>query len=182
MFETMENEKREIRKMINKFIPKRINENFATKRSNEEFDDYVTYVTKEDSGLSKDIIIDCGENYKYYNHPLCIYVVEDDNFSVYPVIVSSTPRAPFGNSVPPDIIAFVQNSVEILKGIADVTMSGGEFFDYLDAYQERQKTQNLVGEMSNLSPQETGLPIWIYVDDTQSFNIKARSPLPLGGG
>lgn len=171
----MIDDKREIRKMINKFIPNKLNENYATKRTNNELDEYVTYIEKDDSGLSKDIIVDCGENYKYYNHPLCIYVVEDDNMSVYPVTVSATPQAPFGNNVPPDITAFVQNSVNILKGVADVTISGGEFFDYLDTYQERNKGSKLVGEMSNLSPQDTGLPVWVYVDDTKSFNRSGHS-------
>lgn len=48
--------------------------------------------------------------------------------------------------------------------MADVTISGGEFFDYLDTYQEKNKGSKLVGEMSNLSPQDTGLPVWVYED------------------
>lgn len=157
--------------MINEIAQNAEEGNYATNRNSDELCNYVTYVRKRSTGLSKDIIVDCGENYKYYNHPLCVYVVEDDDISVYPITVSTTPQAPFGNNVPPDITAFVQNSVNILKGVADVTISGGEFFDYLDTYQERNKGSKLVGEMSNLSPQDTGLPVWVYVDGKINSSI-----------
>lgn len=171
----MNDEKREIRKMINEIAQNAEDGNYATNRNNDELCDYVTYVHKRSTGLSKDIIVDCGENYKYYNHPLCIYVVGDDNVSVYPVTVSTTPQAPFGNNIPSDIVAFVQNSVNILKGVADIEIGAGDFFNYLHEYRDRNEQKTLVGEMSNIPPQETGLSVWVYVDDTGSFKTCGHS-------
>lgn len=135
-----ERRKERIRKMINEISQNAEDDNYATNRNNDELCNYVTYVHKRSTGLSKDIIVDCGENYKYYNHPLCIYVVEDDNVSVYPVTVSTTLQAPFGNNVTSDIIAFVQNSVNILKGVADIEIGAGDFFNYLHEYRELNKS------------------------------------------
>lgn len=135
----MSDEKREIRKMINEIAQNAEEGNYATNRNSDELCDYVTYVRKRSTGLSKDIIVDCGENYKYYNHPLCVYVVEDDDISVYPITVSTTPQAPFGNNAPSDIIAFIQNSVNILKGVADIEIGAGDFFNYLHEYRDRNK-------------------------------------------
>lgn len=118
---------REIRKMINEGVA--YNDNYAHKRTDEELQDYVSYIAKKDSGLSCDIIIDSGgENYKYYNHPLCLYIVgEGDN--VYPVTISNTPKSPTGMEIPFDVIIFIQRSIKELQEVSENTISGGEFYD-----------------------------------------------------
>ena len=49
-------------------------------------------------------------------------------------------------------------------------ISGDEFFDLIDKNQ-----LSLVGEMSILSPDKTGLDIFVYVDDTGSFNTSGHN-------
>lgn len=158
---------REIRKMINEGVE--YNDNFAHKRTDEELQDYVSYLSTKNTGLSKDILVDTGENYKFYNHPLCIYVVADDKETVYPVIVSEKPFSPTGVEVPSDILLFVMRSTKFLKEAADVVIGTDVFFDYIEEYREQLKSTRMVGEMTNMPPQLTGLPVWVYVDDTKSY-------------
>mgnify|MGYP006928560087 CR=1 FL=1 len=166
---------KDIRKMLNTIDKNILKENFSYKRTDEEFLENVTYLSPKDTGLSKGILVDCGENYKYYNHPLCLYVISDNNVDVFPVTISNTPHTIKDFIIPSDIISFIQNSCSILKKLADMEISGGEFFDYVDAYKNTHQEFQLVGEMSRLSPQETGLPIWIYVDDTGSYMASGHS-------
>lgn len=107
--------------------------NFASKRTDAEFFENVTYLSPKDTGLSKGILVDCGENYKYYNHPLCLYIVENEK-GVTPVIVSDIPFSNKGRHIPKDIMLFVQKSQDILERLANMEISGGEFFDYIDKY------------------------------------------------
>ena len=89
-------------------------------------------LSAKDIGLSKDIIVDSAETYKYFHHPLCIYVVDDDN--VYPIVVSQTPDTPHGQKASPDIIMFVQHFANALKELADMNIDGGDFFCMIDQY------------------------------------------------
>lgn len=156
---------REIRKMINEGIA--FNDNYAHKRTDEELQDYVTYLPQKDTGLSKDILVDTGENYKFFNHPLCIYIIDGEN--VYPVTVSNSPKSPTGIEIPMDIMFFVQRSVRILQEVADIKIGADIFFDYIENYKDQIGNISMVGEMSNLPPQMTGLSVWVYVDDTDSY-------------
>lgn len=157
---------REIRKMLNEGVV--YNDNYAHKRTDEELQDGVSYFSTKNTGLSKDIIVDTGENYKYYNHPLCLYIVgkEDD---VYPVTISNTPKSPTEIEIPVDIIVFIQNSIKPLSDVANIEIGAFDFIDYLKNYREQIANSKLVGEMANLPPKDTGLLIWVYVDDTGSY-------------
>lgn len=160
-----EEEIKEIREMMDSISNTGI---YARKLDDEELSDGVTYLYTKDTGLSKDIIVDSAETYKYFNHPLCIYVVEDNN--VFPIVVSQTPFTPFKQKVSPDIIMFVQHFASTLKELADMDIDSGDFFDMIEQYRDNlQQPKKMVIEMSNYGPDKTGLPIWVYVDDTGSY-------------
>lgn len=158
---------RTIRKMINETTYKTCN-NFAKKRTDEELQDCVTYLKSDSTGLSCDIIVDCGETYKYFNHPLCLYIVNGED--VFPVLIAEQPSAPRGEKIPMDVIVFIQQNLQALRDLANLEISGDEFFDLIDKNQ-----LSLVGEMSILSPDKTGLDIFVYVDDTGSFNTSGHN-------
>jgi len=160
------NELNEIRNLINAISS---SDNYASKLDDEELSDGVTYLKTKDTGLSCDIIVDCGETYKLYNHPLCVYIVNGND--VEPVVVSSTPFSPKGKSVPTDVASFIQNCLSTLTGFANLKIDGGDFYDVIEGYKEAriEEAPRLVVEMSNYGPDKTGLPIWVYVDDTNSY-------------
>lgn len=141
--------------------------NCARKRSDKELSHGVTFLKDTDTGLSCDIIVDCGERYKKFNHPLCIYVVNGDE--VVPVTVSEFPKTEEMNKVPIDVISFIIDNATLLKEFADMNISGPKFFNAIDSYMESKEKRGIVVEMSNYGPDDTGLPIWVYVDDTDSY-------------
>jgi len=98
----------------------------------EELKEGVTYLSKKDTSLSKDIIVDRGETYKIYNHSLCLYIV--NNNEAYPVLISNTPTCPIGIDIPSDIETFIRNEVEVLTKFANMEIDGWEFFDAIRDY------------------------------------------------
>ena len=109
--------------------------NFARTLGDEELSDCVTYMPSKDTKLPYDIIIDCGETYKYFKHPLCLYVVNgesnDPNTEVIPVTISKNPSVINGTNtlnVTP-IINFIRDNEEYLIKLANLEISGPEFFD-----------------------------------------------------
>ena len=53
---------------------------YAQTLQDEELTEGVTYLHQRDTGLPCDIIVDCGKTYEYYNHPLCLYIVNGNNY------------------------------------------------------------------------------------------------------
>lgn len=114
---------------------------YASNLNDDELSDGVTYLHTKDTGLSKDIIVDSAETYKYFNHPLCVYAVEADK--AFPIIVSKNTYSPFGQNVPNDIIMFVQYFANALKELADMNIDGGDFFDMVGKYKNNSLEWNL---------------------------------------
>ena len=159
----------EIREMLDNFT-RLVNKqnNYAKTVNDEELKEGVTYLSKKDTGLSEDIIVDCGETYKIYNHKLCLYIVK--NNEVYPVLISDNPISPTGAALPLDIERFIRDEVEVLVKFANMEIDGGDFFDAIKNWKLKTKSSyGLVVEMSNYGPDKTGLPVWVYVDDTGSY-------------
>lgn len=100
---------------------------FQNNENDEELKEGVTYLSKKDTGLSEDIIVDCGETYKIYNHKLCLYIVK--NSEVYPVSLSDNPTSPTGAALPLDIERFIRDEVDVLVKFANMEIDGGDFFD-----------------------------------------------------
>lgn len=157
-----------IRKMINKVCSYDLIKNYATSFSDEELRDGVTYLSAKETGLSKDIIVDNGENYKIFNHPLCVYIVEGD--SVFPITVDSNPVSPYGFDAPKDITIFIEHNRELLKNFADLNIDAPEFFNNIRSFAKNIQIEPcLVSEMSQYGPNDTGLPMYVYIDDTGSY-------------
>lgn len=166
---THEEEIAEIRKMLNLTLSNDVNKNYAKTRCDEELLEGVSYLPSSYTKLSVDIIVDTGDSYHIFNHPLCLYVVnpENDDF-VYPITISTNPQTIDGNTIPNDVREFIVDNVQLLTDAANMTIDGGDFYDGVDAWKEN-KTQKMVVEMSKLGPDKTGLPVWIYIDDTGSY-------------
>jgi hypothetical protein len=82
------------------------------------------------------IIIDTGETYKYYKHPMCLYVVTGE--TVTPVTISSNPEV-YGDRdhVSSDVIQFIIDNQTLLKQVADMTIDGWDFYDGIEKYLKR---------------------------------------------
>lgn len=128
--------------------------NCPTNRDDEELTEGVTYLSKEQTNLSVDIIVDCGETYKWYRHPLCLFIVNGD--SVIPVTISQVPKGPNGVIIPPDVISFIKHNIKLLTDFANMVIDGPDFYDALS---HRLNENETVNEMSNFGPDKTGLPI-----------------------
>lgn len=101
----------------------------------EELSEGVTYLTKKDTDLSVDIIVDSGETYKYYNHPLCLFVVDND--TVHPVTISPNPSSNDDYLIPKDVIAFIEQNFITLIDFANLKIDGSVFFDSLREWSRR---------------------------------------------
>lgn len=124
-----QNEIEEIRKRIHRTISPNKNDNFSTTIRDEELSEGVTYLPTKTTGLSHDIIVDCGETYRVFNHDLCLYVVNGDD--VYPVLIAEQPTCPLNIDVPSDIKLFILDNMDALIQLANMKIGGGDFFDIL---------------------------------------------------
>lgn len=147
--------------------------NCPTSRDDEELTEGVTYLRSSFTHLPCDIIVDSGKTYEWYHHPLCLFVVDGDN--VVPVTIERQPRIMDGCKVPPEVLSFIMDNYDTLVKFGNLKMSGGVFFDKLRAYNATREASRLIGEMTTYSPKQTGLPIWIYVDDTESYMRSGHS-------
>lgn len=105
------------------------------KITDEELTECVTYLPIEVTGLSADIIVDCGETYKYYDHPLCLFVVDGED--VYPVTISHNSSAIEEYNIPDDVVLFIRQNINTLIAFADLKIDGAEFFDSLKAWKRK---------------------------------------------
>jgi hypothetical protein len=130
-------------------------EGYAKTLQDEELTEGVTYLHQRDTGLPCDIIVDCGKTYEYYNHPLCLYVVNGNN--VYPVdIVKDTTSS---LEIPSEIIMFIKDNYDSLCAFANMEIDGPEFFDIIESYKNNHTyhySASYVTEMSNYGPDKTG--------------------------
>lgn len=123
--------------------------NYAKTLQDEELKDGVTYLSTKDTGLSKDIIVDCGETYKVYHHNLCLYVVNGNE--VYPVFISTNPTSPLEKVVPVDIISFIKDNLTTLIQFANMEIDGGDFFDAIEKYKNSKNGYMPIEEARRLS-------------------------------
>ena len=141
--------------------------NCPTRRYDDELTEGVSFISGKSVGLPCDIIVDTGATYKYYNHPLCLFVINGDK--VIPVTIQEQPLAKEGAMVPVEVISFIIDNLKILTDVANLKISGGEFYRRLREYVNSKNEVRLIGEMSNFGPEDTGLDVWVYVDDTDSY-------------
>lgn len=158
-----------INEEINKYIQSDILcEGYSSTLQDEELSEGVTYLHQKDTGLHSDIIVDCGKSYELYNHPLCLYIVNENN--VIPVDI--VPNIDANSSgIPEDITLFIRENYDALHAFADMVIDGPDFFDIVNNFKQSlvYHYSTLIAEMSNYGPDKTGLPIWVYVDDTNSY-------------
>lgn len=101
---------------------------YSSRITDVELTECVTYLHERETGLPCDVIVDTGESYKEYHHPLCLYVVEGEK--VIPVdIVGDMEAVPDG--VPSEILGFIRDNYDTLCLVADMEIDGYEFFDRL---------------------------------------------------
>ena len=148
-------------------------ENCPLSRGDEELSFGVSYISGADADLPCDIIVDTSGAYKHYNHPLCLFVVNGDN--VIPVTISNPPRIKEGCKVPPEVLSFIMENIKPLTDAANPMSDTGDLYDAIDQYVERKKSMGFIAEMANLPPEKTGLPVWVYVDDTGSYQKSAHN-------
>ena len=104
---------------------------YASRITDIELTECVTYLHSEETNLPCDIIVDTGETYKVFCHPLCLYVVEGEK--VIPVdVVREIETVPDG--VPPEIIVFIRDNYDTLCLVADMKIDGFGFFDRIEAW------------------------------------------------
>ena len=104
--------------------------------SDEELSEGVTYLTKKDTDLSVDILVDSGETYKYYNHPLCLFIVDND--MVHPVTISHNPSSNNDYKIPNDVITFIEQNFIMLIDFANLKIDGSIFFNSLREWKKQK--------------------------------------------
>lgn len=110
---------------------------FATKLTDNELTDCVTYLWQKDTGLPCDIIVDCGKNYEFYNHPLCLYVVQGD--SVKPILITKDSKK-FEGSEPEEVVSFIKANYCYLRAFANNRIGASKFFEKIEEYKNTFST------------------------------------------
>lgn len=159
-------------------------DNFPKTLGNEEFTENYTCLKGETTGLPCLATFDTGEQYKYYKHPLAMFIIngsiQDKNTPVIPVTIEDSPKV-FGDiAFSQEVCNFIKRNKQLLIDAANLDIDGADFVDGIIADREKQNRINndqysSVCEMSTLKPETTGLPVWIYVDDTQAFMRSGHS-------
>ena len=106
-----------------------LTEEIPTTIHNEELAEGVTYLTTRDTNLSADIIVDSGETYKHYQHPLCLFVVNGEK--VHPITISLSPSTIGEYEIPGDILLFITQNISTLIDFANMKIDGSKFFTSL---------------------------------------------------
>ena len=141
---------------------------YAKTLQDEELKEGVTYLHTEETGLPNDIIVDCGKTYEYFEHPLCLYIVKGNNVIPIDITEDVSPSA----DCPIEIAMFIKDNYDVLLAFANMDIDGPDFFDIVKDYKHKVESYQysvLIAEMSNYGPDKTGLPIWVYIDDTNSY-------------
>ena len=153
---------------------KRRHKCFSRTSKSKELEDY-TYLSPSDTGLPAGIYVDAGQAYQTYNHPLCIYIADPIYLSrIYPIVVSFQPYCPIHPNF--DInpfYNFIKKNISALYDYADMSISSPMFYKLID--ESRAESMSLINEMGNYYPEETGLPVTVWIDETQAYK---RSPHP----
>lgn len=103
---------------------------YASTLQDEELTEGVTYLYAKNTGLSFDIIVDCGRTYEYYGHSLCLYIVNADN--VIPINI--TKNVKHSSECPVEIAMFIQDNYNALCAFANMEIDGPDFFDIIKDY------------------------------------------------
>ena len=111
-------------------------ENFPTTIHDEELSEGVTYLTTRDTNLSADIIVDSGETYMHYQHPLCLFVVDGEK--VHPITISHNPSTIEEYEIPDDILLFIIQNISTLIDFANMRIDGSQFFTSLRAWKNEK--------------------------------------------
>ena len=109
--------------------------NFPSTIHDKELSEGVTYLTTRDTNLSADIIVDSGETYKHYSHPLCLFVVDGE--TVHPITISPNPSAIGEYEIPDDILLFITQNISTLIDFANMKIDGSKFFTSLRAWKNK---------------------------------------------
>lgn len=104
--------------------------NFAKTIYDDEFAEGVTFLSKKETNLPFDIFVDCGETYKYFKHPLCLYIINEEN--VFPVILSENPYSPLGETISKEVFDLIRQNLDILVNVANVAIDEGDFLTELE--------------------------------------------------
>ena len=136
------------------------------------------------TGLNVPLFLDNGETYKMYNHQLLVLVrngYSDDIMEFIPFAVSeraeildTSIECNLRRSDVNAIQTFIRLNVEQLKLLADGRLRGPSFINSLSvpAYTMREEKE-VLSEMSMLRPDETNLPMTIWVDEGNTFQRHA---------
>ncbi|MBP5723968.1 MAG: hypothetical protein J6X18_10415 [Bacteroidales bacterium] len=167
MTKTIRLTKKELNEIVRKItneVYQKLNEatNYASKLCDNELNDY-TYLSAKDTGLPYEIYVDSGQAYKRNKHPLCLYVVRGKNLT--PVTISYTPVCLGRLADSKKVKDFIIRNYWALKQYADMDMDSGEFYDSIDF----TYAQEFLFEMGNLKPKLTGLPVIVWIDETQAY-------------
>lgn len=149
--------KKIIKEEIDKYLENETSKNgYAKNLQDEELTEGVTYLHIEETGLPYDIIVDCGKTYEFYNHPLCLYIVNGND--VIPIDITEDINV--SSNCPPEIVMFIKDNYGALCAFANMEIDGPDFFDIIKDYKQKVNSyqySTLIAEMSNYGLDKNGI-------------------------
>ena len=147
-----------------------------------------TYCSKRRTQLPVDLFIDTSKIYEYFEHPLWLYFQNSYNSTDdlwLPIYVANQPELVYKNEIVNisnndlnKIILFIKKFKKSLINVADEKKKYIDFFKELKNYYFNETINltsyifgNNINEMANLDPDETGIPVKIWVDEKQSYKL-----------
>jgi len=97
----------------------------------EELSEGVTYLHQKDTGLHSDIIVDCGRTYELYEHPLCLYIVRDNDVIPVDIVPNIDAKS---SGIAEDIVYFIRYNHAALQAFADMEIDASDFYDIVSSF------------------------------------------------
>ena len=149
--------------------------NFPSTIHDKELSEGVTYLTTRDTNLSADIIVDSGETYKHYSHPLCLFVVDGE--TVHPITISPNPSAIGEYEIPDDILLFITQNISTLIDFANMTIDGSKFYTSLRAWKKQTRMnstetiyQRYLQKKGDCQEYKAVIDYFIYLHEDEGIN------------
>ena len=167
--------------IISSSIEKVLTESY--KLDEDELMEYL-WLKPDFTGLNVDIFVDDGLSYQRNQHSLFLLVrngYDRSIMSFIPITISENPRIldkynriRITRNDLSNVLKFIQDNISIIKDLADNKINHTVFWNGVKPFKDSiTESTSMLNEMSMLMPEETNLPMEIWVDEVGSHKRHA---------
>lgn len=144
------------------------------------------YLPKSVTGLKVDCFADDGGSFVIHDHPLWFYFTNsyEDNFDILPLSIEKNPKILVANPelhISMEDFTMVKQYVSInrklLSDLGTDQITNADYMKHAATLVHSFSQPNTkITEMSKLRPEQSGLPITIWLDDSGAYHKSGHGP------